>query len=91
MYSKIVHRSWDNSYVIEKNGLPYHVPHSDEVAEEWSDVDAYAKEHPEVVIEEQPPSPPTFDEMKSAKLAEINSTYDARRLRLWICWPQDAR
>ena len=32
---QIIHRD-DNSYVIEKNGYPYHVPHNDEFGVEYA-------------------------------------------------------
>ena len=43
----IIKRTIDNSYVIEKNGLPYHVPNEGKFAEEWVEVDAYAQAHPD--------------------------------------------
>ena len=51
----IIHRVYDDSYVITKNGMPYHVyPYAAEFAEEWDAVFAYAEAHPECVTEEQP-------------------------------------
>ena len=47
-YGKIIHRVFDDSYVITKNGMPYHVyPYAAEFAEEWDAVFAYAEAHPE--------------------------------------------
>lgn len=74
-YENIIHRTFDDSYVITKNGMPYHVcPNVREFEEEWKAVNAYAKAHPECVTEEQPyvPPVPTFKEAKAAKLSEIN-------------------
>ena len=52
-YGKIIHRKHDNSYVIIKNGMPYHVTSDIEnLKEEWSKVFEYAKNNPEKVIEE---------------------------------------
>ena len=35
-YKTIIHRVADDSYVITKNGMPYHVyPYAAEFAEEW--------------------------------------------------------
>lgn len=54
---KIIVRD-DGSYVIN-NGM-YHVPNSGRYAEKWAIVDAYAKEHPEVLVyehEEKDPEP----------------------------------
>ena len=87
MYNQIIKRS-DNSYVIQKNGLPYHVPNTEEWAEEWANVDTYAKAHPEVVTEEQPPAPPTLEEMKLSKLSEINAAYDSATSSLVATYPQ---
>lgn len=75
-YGQIIHRTADDSYVITKNGMPYHVyPYAAEFAEEWDAVFAYAEAHPECVTEEQPyvPPVPTLDEAKAAKLSEINA------------------
>lgn len=70
----IIRRVEDGSYVIDKNGMPYHVPR--EWMEEWETVNRYAQEHPDIVTEEQPPAPPTLEEQKSARLAEINAAYN---------------
>lgn len=78
-YGSIIHRAFDNSYVITKNGMPYHVcSNVEEFEEEWKAVNAYAKAHPECVTEEQPYAPPvpTFKEAKAAKLSEINRAAD---------------
>ena len=45
-YRQIIHRTFDDSYVITKNGMPYHVyPYAAEFAEEWDEVFAYAEAH----------------------------------------------
>ena len=78
-YGQIIHRTADDSYVITKNGMPYHVyPYAAEFAEEWDAVCAYAEAHPECVTEEQPyvPPVPTLEEVKAAKLSEINAAAD---------------
>ena len=78
-YGNIFHRAFDDSYVIIKNGMPYHVyPYAAEFAEEWDAVFAYAEAHPECVTEEQPyvPPVPTLEEVKTAKLSEINAAAD---------------
>ena len=52
-YGQIIHRVFDDSYVITKNGMPYHVyPYAAEFAEEWDAVLAYAEAHPEMVTED---------------------------------------
>ena len=75
----IIKRTIDNSYVIEKNGLPYHVPNEGEFTEEWAEASAYAQAHPDEVTLEYPPEPiePTFEELVAAKRAEIWGTGDA--------------
>ena len=51
-YGQIIHRTADDSYVITKNGMPYHVyPYAAEFAEEWDAVFTYAEAHPECVTE----------------------------------------
>lgn len=74
-FSQIIHRTFDDSYVITKNGMPYHVyPYSAEFAEEWDEAFAYAEAHPECVTEEQPYTPPvpTTEELAVRVRAERN-------------------
>lgn len=74
-FSQIIHRTFDDSYVITKNGMPYHVyPYSAEFAEEWDEAFAYAEAHPECVTEEQPYTPPvpTTEELSVRVRAERN-------------------
>ena len=76
-YSHIIHRIFDDSYVITKNGMPYHVyPYAAEFAEEWDAVFAYAEAHPECVTEEKP-YVPTLEELKIAKKARIDAETSA--------------
>lgn len=89
-YENIIHRTSDNSYVITKNGMPYHVcSNVEEFEEEWKAVNAYAKAHPECVTEEQPyvPPVPTFKEAKAAKLSEINKAADKIMATLISTYP----
>lgn len=89
-YGQIIHRKIDDSYVITKNGMPYHVyPYAAEFAEEWDAVFAYAEAHPEMVTEEQPyvPPVPTLDEAKAAKLSEINAAADRAISKLTATYP----
>ena len=72
-FSQIIHRTFDDSYVITKNGMPYHVyPYSAEFAEEWDEAFAYAEAHPECVTEEQPYTPPvpTIEDLAARVRAE---------------------
>ena len=64
----------DGSYVIEKNGYPYHVPTD---WPEWAEIAAYAEAHPEEVELEPAPPEPTLEEMKAVKRAEIWCAGDA--------------
>ena len=89
-YKNIIHRTFDDSYVITKNGMPYHVcSNVEEFEEEWKAVNAYAKAHPECVTEEQPyvPPVPTFKEAKAAKLSEINKAADKIMVALISTYP----
>ena len=89
-YKTIIHRVADDSYVITKNGMPYHVyPYAAEFAQEWDEVFAYAEAHPECVAEEQPyiPPVPTLEEVKAAKLSEINRAADAAIATLTATYP----
>ena len=89
-YGQIIHRTADDSYVITKNGMPYHVyPYAAEFAEEWDAVFAYAEAHPECVTEEQPyvPPVPTLEQTKAAKLSEINKAADAAIATLTATYP----
>lgn len=73
---QITKRTIDNSYVIEKNGMPYHVPNEGEFAEEWAEINAYAEEHPdEVTLEE--PYVPTEEEIAEAEKAQAKREADA--------------
>lgn len=72
----IIKRTADNSYVIEKNGMPYHVPNEGEFAAEWAEINAYAEEHPdEVTLEE--PYVPTEEEIAEAEKAQAEREADA--------------
>lgn len=74
-YGSITRRT-DGSYVIYKGGVPYHVPDTEEFAEEFAAVSAYAAEHPDEVADEPAPPEPTFEELKASKKAQITAYYD---------------
>lgn len=76
----------DGSFVIEKNGFPYHVPK--DWAEEWNNVNAYIKDHPDDVTDEPSPPEPTLDELKAIKLSEINVSYDTAASSLVATYPE---
>ena len=69
-------RRTDKSYVITRNGLPYHVPDFGEWRALWAEVDAWAQAHPEQVTEEPAPPVPTEEELlaraKAIKTAEFD-------------------
>ena len=66
----------DGSYLLNQ-GL-YHVPNDGEWAELWEQVDAYAKEHPEVVENEPTPPEPTFEEQVEAAYAALDANVEKR-------------
>ena len=72
----IIKRIIDNSYVIEKNGMPYHAPNEGEFADEWAEINAYAEAHPDEVILEEP-YVPTEEEIAAAELAAAKREADA--------------
>ncbi|WP_302795293.1 hypothetical protein [Cloacibacillus evryensis] len=74
-YGGITRRS-DGSYVIDRGGMPYHVPNTEDFAEEFAVIDAYAQEHPGEVSEEPEPPEPTFEELQASKKAQILAYYD---------------
>lgn len=76
-YGQIIHRTADDSYVITKNDMPYHVyPCAGEFAEEWDAVFAYAETHPEMVTEERP-FVPTLEDIKQNKKSLIDAETSA--------------
>lgn len=66
----------DGSYVIERNGLPYHVPNLGEWTDLWAEVHTWAQAHPEAVTEERPWAPCLAD-VKAARLADIDAACEA--------------
>lgn len=66
--SAVTRRSWDGSYVVQRNGVPYHVPNNEEFATFFAQLDAYVKVHPEVVTIEEPyvAPKPTEEEQRKA-------------------------
>lgn len=66
----------DGSFVITFNGLPYHVPNSEESAVLWAEVDAYAQAHPEQVTDEPAPPAPTAAELLEQAKARKTADFD---------------
>ena len=84
----VIYRRPDGSYVVQREGMPYHVPNDDVYGAMWATVDSYAKEHPDVVIDDPGPAEPTLDELKASKLAEINTAYNTATSSLVSTYPQ---
>lgn len=74
----IIKREIDNSYIIQKNGHPYHVPNQGEWAPQWVEINKYASEHPDEVMIEPAPPEPTLEELKELKCAAIRAESDRR-------------
>lgn len=72
-YGNIILRA-DGSYVITKDGMPYHIPCG---WGEWAKVHEYALANPECVTEEAAPPAPAFGDLKAAKRREIWGAGDA--------------
>lgn len=77
MYANLM-KMLEGSYTFEKNGMPYNCPNFGEWTQEFAEVDAWAKDHPDQVQHEQPAPAPTLDELKTAKLIELESSFDIR-------------
>lgn len=77
-YDNIISRE-DGSYIITRNGNPFHVPDNEEFAELWQEVRACALAYPGRVRDEVLPQPPTPDleEARSMKLAALMQAYNA--------------
>ena len=67
----------DGSYTFTKDGLPYNCPNFDIWEEEFAQVDAYAKAHPEEVSIQQP-IVETLEDKKQSKFIEIDDSFDER-------------
>lgn len=83
-FGQVIKRQ-DGSYLIN-NGM-YHVPNAGKYEALWNEITAYIAEHPDMISEEQPLAAPTLDELKSAKLAEINGSYTAAASALVATYP----
>ena len=71
-FANITRRA-DGSYVITRDGYPFHVPYQGEFAELWGEVHSYALIHPGKVTEESVPEPvpPTLDEARAKALQAV--------------------
>lgn len=89
-----VTRRADGSYIIDRNGMPYHVPNEgDEWQELWAEVDAYAQANPEKVTLEPEPKEilPTKPEAVAQKTAEIMTAYEAAFAPFEVVYPAHER
>lgn len=72
--TKPIYSRPDGSYVIERNGYPYHVIASDPLMAEVKD---YLVAHPEALVPEPAPHAPSHAEIKAAKISALNAELDA--------------
>lgn len=70
-YGDVVRRK-DGSYVIRKNGGPYHVPDEGIYADLYKDVHAYAEAHPDKVKSEEYEDLLCYSSVKEAFLSHID-------------------
>lgn len=89
--TNIIHRQ-DGSYVatVKSSGVPYHIASDiDDYRHLLSSFSEYVSAHPECVTEEQPyvPPVPTLEEVKAAKLSEINAVADRALATLTATYP----
>ena len=76
--SHIIHRVKDDSYVVTADGYPYHVPNEGDYVDFWKYVNEYVQEHPEVVEDEYPPTPPTEEEIYDGLCYSVRGLRDAK-------------
>jgi hypothetical protein len=89
-FGQITKREIDNSYVIIKDSYPYHVPNTEEFADEYKAVDEYAQANPSKVTVEAKPADPTLDELKEAKITELKESFNTVVSGSFTCtygWP----
>lgn len=73
MTSESIIRRQDGSYVIIRNGYPFHVPRQGEYAGLWTETHVYALAHPDQVEEEAVPDlvPPALEEVRASAVAAV--------------------
>ncbi len=78
MYKNIQRKS-DGSFVLEKNGYPYHLPKTDEFKEEYEFVEKYAAAYPEEVSDYAEPviEPPAPVDERLVHLRELEKEADS--------------
>ena len=84
-FGEVIQRP-DGSFVITKNGMPYHVPNGGEFTGLYQAVWDYVQEHPEMLIAEQPPEPPPFNPGIDYALIDdqwVKVKYSKKEFMLW--------
>jgi hypothetical protein len=76
-FGAITKRTIDDSYVITRGAMPYHVPNQGEFAGLWKEVNAYALANPDKVTLEYPPPPPTPDELEASFSEAVTARLNA--------------
>lgn len=99
-FEKNITRRDDGSFVITRQGCPYHVPNSAEFVDLYEEVSAYAEEHPENVTEESPFHVLSDEEQATARVTCIRAELaeiDDRKARpvscitAWLLMPEAKR
>lgn len=91
---EIIRRA-DGSFVIKRNGLPYHVPNSGEWQALHAEIAAYCIEHPDGVTEEEAPSvEDVLERTKAIKLSEFDTVMqanDSKAIRAILSGEEDVK
>jgi len=66
----IVNNRPDGTFVIQHNGMPYHVIESDPL---FAEVEAYLLDHPEALIPEPVPPEPTQEELDAGEVQTLTA------------------
>lgn len=78
----------DGSYVITRNGHPYHVPNEGGFLDLWAEVHAYVQKHPEQVEVEPGASEPNLEELQASLVSSIEQAYQ-QALAATLTMPQE--
>lgn len=78
MEQQTIYQREDGSFVITKNGMPYHVPNEGEYQELWDDISKKVSNGELIAISEpkDPESEPTIEEMLKAIVDAIQAHLD---------------
>lgn len=72
---KNIRRKKDGSFIVEKEGYPYHIPDNEEFAEEYKMINEYIAENPSAVSEHIEPVMLTEEEMFNRMSLEEKASY----------------